>query len=153
MLLARDAALRRSAIERFSVRNCDFDHREVVGVSKGWSTYRVPMTQRLYLTLWAVASMANSGEPFMQALDNYHRTVKACTLLWELRRTQRSLGLALPCWGLHDLRRTAARELYTRTGDIRKVQRLLGHTSPVCTWHYIGLVGLPLTAEDLEDAG
>lgn len=54
LILARDAALRRSAIERFTIRNCDFDRQEVVGVSKGWSTYRVPMTARLLDTLTAV---------------------------------------------------------------------------------------------------
>jgi integrase len=148
--LARDAALRRSAIEKFSIRNCDFDMGEVVGVSKGWSTYRVPMTQRLRELLVGIAVLAKDNEPFIQTVDNHHRAVNAGTLLWELRRTQRSLGLALPCWGLHDLRRTAARELYTRTGDIRKVQRLLGHTSPVCTWNYMGQIGLPLSAIDLE---
>ncbi len=151
MLLARDAGLRRSAIEKFTNANVDFDHGEIFGTTKNGARYRVPMTHRLRILLAGVCPFAAPGEPLIATLGHNRRPVKACTLLWELKDMQRKLNGGVPFeWSMHDLRRTAARQLYDSTHDIRKVQRLLGHASPVATWWYIGNAGQTLTAEDLE---
>jgi site-specific recombinase XerD len=55
-------------------------------------------------------------------------------------------------WSLHDLRRTLAREVYANTHDIRKVQRLLSHSSPMATLWYLGTAATDLDATDLEAA-
>ncbi|HUV70185.1 MAG TPA: tyrosine-type recombinase/integrase [Terracidiphilus sp.] len=149
MILARDAALRRSAIEQFTNSNIDFDHGEVFGTTKGNSRYRVPMTSRLREILSLIAPFAAKGEPLIATVGRDRRQVKACTLLWELKETQRKAGGPFE-WSMHDLRRTAARQLYERSKDIRKVQRLLGHASPVATWWYIGNAATALDAADLE---
>ncbi len=151
MLLARDAALRRSAIEKFTSGNIDFDNNEVFGVTKNSARYRVPMTHRLRVMLASVYAFAAPGEPLLAAVGTNRRTVKACTILWELKRIQKQVnGGQVLAWSMHDLRRTAARQLYENTKDIRKVQRLLGHASPIATWWYIGNAGQPLDAADLE---
>lgn len=151
MVLARDAALRRSAIETFSNANIDWDHGEIFGVTKNDTRYRVPMTKRLRTILAGVSACAEPGETFLGALSRDRRAIKACTILSELKLTQKKQNDGQPMkWSLHDLRRTAARELYQRTQDIRKVQRLLGHQSPLATWWYIGNVGQHLDASDLE---
>lgn len=151
MLLARDAALRRSAIEAFSNANIDWDNGEIFGVTKNSAHYRVPMTHRLRAILAGVSACAEPGERFMAAMSRDRRAVKACTILWELKEAQRKQNDGQPmAWSMHDLRRTAARELYTKTKDIRKVQRLLGHASPLATWWYLGNAGQPLTSDDLE---
>lgn len=50
-----------------------------------------------------------------------------------------------PCGcGTHSLRRTKAAEIYRRTGNLRAVQLLLGHTMVDSTVRYVGV--------ELEDA-
>jgi integrase len=149
LVLARDTGLRRSAIEKFTKANIDFDHGEVFGVTKSNSRYRVPMTQRVREMLAMIAPFCAANEPLIAAVGRDRKAVKACTLLWELKALQKKVGGEMK-WSMHDLRRTAARQLYERTKDIRKVQRLLGHASPVATWWYIGNVGQALTGDELE---
>ena len=148
MVLARDAALRRSAIESFNRNNVDWEHNEVVGITKAKATYRVPMTHRLRSMLSLLCACADDDTPLIAQVGRKRQPVKACTLLWELKDTQKKLGGMK--WGMHDLRRTAARQLYDRTHDIRKVQRLLGHASPMATWWYIGNNGQSLSSAELE---
>ena len=151
MLLARDAGLRRAAIETLTQAQVDFDHGEIFGTTKNKARYRVPLTKRLRVLLAAICPFAGKDEPLIATVSLNRKPVKACTILWELKRPQERAragrGMA---WSMHDLRRTAARQLYDNTRDIRKVQRLLGHASPIATWWYIGNAGQPLTSEDLE---
>ena len=51
---------------------------------------------------------------------------------------------------MHDLRRTGARAIFRLTGDIRKVQRFLGHLSPQHSWWYLGLEANELEHSDVE---
>jgi integrase len=97
-----------------------------------------------------VAPFAAKGESLIATVGRDRKAVKACTILWELKALQKKVRPGGMAWSMHDLRRTAARQLYDRTKDIRKVQRLLGHASPVATWWYIGNNGQPLTAAELE---
>ena len=50
------------------------------------------------------------------------------------RISRRALGYSV---SPHQLRRSRATDLYQRTGDIKKIQALLGHNSPVTTFRYI----------------
>lgn len=150
LLLARDAALRRAAIETFTSGNIDLDRGEIFGTAKNQSRYRIPMTSRLRSALVDVVYFAGKDEPLIAVMSHNRRQVKACTILWELKRTQEKVTPGGMAWSMHDLRRTAARKLYDRTKDIRKVQRLLGHASPTATWWYIGNVGQDLNCGDLE---
>ena len=47
-------------------------------------------------------------------------------------------------YGTHSLRRTKAAEIYGKTGNLRAVQLLLGHTKVDSTVRYLGV--------ELEDA-
>ena len=47
-------------------------------------------------------------------------------------------------YGTHSLRRTTAAEIYGKTGNLRAVQLLLGHTKVDSTVRYLGV--------ELEDA-
>ena len=47
-------------------------------------------------------------------------------------------------YGTHSLRRTKAAEIYRKTGNLRAVQLLLGHTKVDSTVRYLGV--------ELEDA-
>lgn len=54
------------------------------------------------------------------------------------------IGLRPEDYGTHSLRRTKASLIYRRTGNLRAVQILLGHTKIESTVRYLGV--------DVEDA-
>jgi integrase len=49
------------------------------------------------------------------------------------------IGLAPSAYGTHSLRRTKAALIYRKTGNIRAVQLLLGHTKLDSTVRYLGV--------------
>ena len=55
-----------------------------------------------------------------------------------------SIGLEPSAYGTHSLRRTKVAQIYKRTGNLRAVQLLLGHTKVDSTVRYLGV--------ELEDA-
>lgn len=55
-----------------------------------------------------------------------------------------AIGLEPSGYGSHSLRRTKAAEIYRKTGNLRAVQLLLGHTKIDSTVRYLGV--------ELEDA-
>jgi integrase len=50
-----------------------------------------------------------------------------------------SIGLDSRLYGTHSLRRTKATLIYRRTGNLRAVQLLLGHTKIESTVRYLGI--------------
>ena len=50
-----------------------------------------------------------------------------------------SIGLDSTLFGTHSLRRTKATLIYRRTGNLRAVQLLLGHTRIESTVRYLGI--------------
>jgi len=54
------------------------------------------------------------------------------------------IGLDAHLYGTHSLRRTKATLIYRRTGNLRAVQLLLGHTKIESTVRYLGI--------DVDDA-
>ncbi len=55
-----------------------------------------------------------------------------------------SIGLEPSAFGTHSMRRTKAAQIYRKTGNLRAVQLLLGHTRMDSTVRYLGI--------ELEDA-
>jgi integrase len=92
-----------------------------------------------------------------QAIDDYLRDVskKPGEFLFTSRRIGRcmttrqyarlvsewiaSIGLDPRLYGTHSLRRTKATLIYRRTGNLRAVQLLLGHTKIESTVRYLGI--------------
>lgn len=153
LLLAREAGLRHAAIMEFTQGNCNFETRTVSGKTKADSSYTVPMTKRLYERLLFACAGANDAEEPLLAQYNRHRKVPHYnSILCALSRAKKLAGVPGSKWGFHDLRRTAARALYERTRDIRKVQGFLGHVAPQQSWWYLGNAAAGLTSEDMEGA-
>lgn len=50
-----------------------------------------------------------------------------------------SIGLDAAAYGTHTMRRTKATLIYRRTGNLRAVQLLLGHTKLESTVRYLGI--------------
>lgn len=61
-----------------------------------------------------------------------------------LRDWVTSIGLEPSAYGTHSMRRTKVAQIYKKTGNLRAVQRLLGHTKMDSTVRYLGV--------DLDDA-
>ena len=55
-----------------------------------------------------------------------------------------SIGLEPSAYGTHSMRRTKVTQLYKKTGNLRAVQLLLGHTKMDSTVRYLGV--------EIEDA-
>ena len=55
-----------------------------------------------------------------------------------------SIGLEPTAYGTHSMRRTKVAQIYKKTGNLRAVQLLLGHTKMDSTVRYLGV--------DLDDA-
>jgi integrase len=50
-----------------------------------------------------------------------------------------AIGLEPSGYGTHSMRRTKAAEIYRKTGNLRAVQLLLGHTKVDSTVRYLGV--------------
>jgi integrase len=51
----------------------------------------------------------------------------------------KSIGLEAASYGTHSMRRTKAAQIYRKTGNLRAVQLLLGHTKLESTVRYLGI--------------
>ena len=51
----------------------------------------------------------------------------------------KSIGLEADFYGTHSMRRTKAAQIYRKTGNLRAVQLLLGHTKLESTVRYLGI--------------
>lgn len=50
-----------------------------------------------------------------------------------------SIGLGVTAYGTHSMRRTKVTQIYKKTGNLRAVQLLLGHTKMDSTVRYLGV--------------
>ncbi|MGD0521145.1 MAG: tyrosine-type recombinase/integrase [Terracidiphilus sp.] len=150
MLLAREAGLRHKAIRELRLVNCNFELGLLIGRTKSWSTYNVPMTRRLKAKLmWACQGVRDPAMPILQQFNRGQRPVCGTNLGNKLLDAKKAAGVT-GGWGLHDLRRSGARALFSKTGDIKKVQRFLGHVNPQHSWWYLGLQATELDQADVE---
>jgi integrase len=148
----RDLAMFNLAIDS-KLRGCDVVALKVEDVApNGYSIDRVTVRQK------------KTGRPVRfelteqtrQAVDDYIRTdrKKPAEFLFTGPRgqcmTRRQYGRLLSEWiasigldpslfGTHSLRRTKATLIYRRTGNLRAVQLLLGHTKIESTVRYLGI--------------
>ena len=56
-----------------------------------------------------------------------------------VHRWVESIGLERAVYGTHSMRRTKAAQIYRKTGNLRAVQLLLGHTKLESTVRYLGI--------------
>jgi integrase len=69
-----------------------------------------------------------------------------------VREWVKSIGLEPSAYGTHSMRRTKVSQIYKKTGNLRAVQLLLGHTKMDSTVRYLGveLVDALAIAEAVE---
>ena len=56
-----------------------------------------------------------------------------------MRGCATSIGLEPSAYGTHSMRRTKVAQIYRKTGNLRAVQLLLGHTKMDSTVRYLGI--------------
>lgn len=151
--LTRDLALFNLAIDS-KLRGCDLVAVRVDDVApNGYAVERASVRQKKT----GRPVRFEVTEPTRQAIDDYIKLEdkKLREFLFTGRRpgqgmTTRqyarllsewltSVGLHPHLYGIHSLRRTEATLIYRRTGNLRAVQLLLGHTKIESTVRYLGI--------------
>lgn len=149
VLLAWDCGLR--AGTAINVTAADISSGSIQRRTKRGAGTSIPLSGRLIQLATAAQVLAVNGEPLCMALGcrltTSERRYKA--LLGCIRRTQERLRLN-GRWRMHDLRRSAAHEMYTRTGDLRKVQALLSHSDLRHTLWYLDGSKTALSGSDMR---
>jgi len=155
----RDLALFNTAIDS-KLRGCDLVRLKVSDVfgagvikervsvlqSKTKSPVRFELTEgtRKSLLEW-ISHPLMSGHQYLwpgRFHDRPHISTRQYARM--LKIWVKSIGLEPSAYGTHSMRRTKVAQIYKKTGNLRAVQLLLGHTKMDSTVRYLGV--------DLEDA-
>jgi integrase len=93
---------------------------------------------------WLEKKDLHKGEPLFPSRIDRRRCMTTRQYARLLGSWLRAIGLDPLAYGTHSLRRTKASMIYRRTGNLRAVQFLLGHTKIESTVRYLGI--------DVDDA-
>jgi integrase len=155
----RDLALFNTAIDS-KLRGCDLvglkvrdvfaaghvKDRASVTQSKTGKPVRFEITEttRQSLERW-IADPETIGSEFLWP-SRLHASPHLSTRQYAriMREWVTSIGLEPSAYGTHSMRRTKVAQIYKKTGNLRAVQLLLGHTKMDSTVRYLGV--------DLDDA-
>jgi integrase len=85
------------------------------------------------------AAGRNPGEFLFPSRRNRHRCITTRHYSRIVANWIASIGLDTNRFDTHSLRRTKATLIYRRTGNLRAVQLLLGHTKIESTVRYLGI--------------
>jgi integrase len=93
---------------------------------------------------WLEKKDLHKGEPLFPSRINRRRAMTTRQYARLLGSWLRAIGLGPLAYGTHSLRRAKAPMVHRRTGNLRAVQLLLGHTKIESTVRYLGI--------DVDDA-
>lgn len=155
----RDVALFNLAIDS-KLRGCDLVRMKVADVmASGQIKERASVLQsktqkpvRFEISEGTRSSLARwMREPLMVGSEylwpgRFHERLHISTRQYAriVRDWVTSIGLEASAYGTHSMRRTKVTQIYKKTGNLRAVQLLLGHTKMDSTVRYLGV--------ELEDA-
>jgi integrase len=145
LLLTRDAGLR--AATAYCLSAAEISGHQIRARTKWDGTIVVPFAGRLAEHIGAALAIAEPGQPLVCALGAAGKSTEN-VLRKRLKNAQKAAGV--DTWTWHDLRRTTAQRLYKATGDLRKVQSLLGHRSLLASLHYLNAARETVSAQDLD---
>jgi integrase len=93
---------------------------------------------------WLEKKDLRKGEPLFPSRINRQRSMTTRQYARLLGSWLHAIGLDPLAYGTHSLRRTKASMIYRRTGNLRAIQLLLGHSKIESTVRYLGI--------DVDDA-
>lgn len=141
LLLCADLGLRHRTATRITLSNYDRASRSLSFTTKGNTHQTLPATREIADTIETlIRAKADQHTPIVTLL----RPPKQCgrppsanprfAKAWDKLKTQLRIR---PELHIHDLRRTAAEDVWEATKDLRLVQAQLGHRSPITTVRYL----------------
>ncbi len=155
----RDLALFNMAIDS-KLRGCDLVKMKVVDVmSSGQIKERASILQsktqkpvrfkisegtRAFVQKWMEDELMVGSEYLSPGRFHERLHISMRQNAWIVRDWVTSIGIEASAYGTHSMRRTKVTQIYKKTGNLRAVQLLLGHTKMDSTVRYLGV--------ELEDA-
>jgi integrase len=106
--------------------------------------FEITEQSREAVARWLEKKDLHKGEPLFPSRVNRVKPMTTRQYARLLASWLRAIGLDPLAYGTHSLRRTKASMIYRRTGNLRAVQLLLGHTKIESTVRYLGI--------DVDDA-
>ena len=148
--LAIDSKLRGCDLIRLKVADVyaagQVKHRTAIVQSKTRRTVSFEITEgtRKAIANWLDAPVMLGSEHLWPG--RFHERLHISTRQYArlVRDWVTSIGLEPSAYGTHSMRRTKVAQIYRKTGNLRAVQLLLGHTKMDSTVRYLGV--------ELEDA-
>jgi integrase len=150
----RDLALFNLALDS-KLRGCDLIRPRVADVALGGRVrsraavvqhktghpvqFEITEQTRDALERWIHAQGLRTIDPLFPSRINRAKPLSTRQYARLLGSWVRAIGLDPLAYGTHSLRRTKASMIYRRTGNLRAVQLLLGHTKVESTVRYLGI--------------
>jgi integrase len=91
------------------------------------------------VSAWIQKAARRSGDCLFPSRRRGGNSISTRQYARLVRRWVASIGLDPAAYGTHSMRRTKASLIYRRTGNLRAVQLLLGHTKLESTVRYLGI--------------
>ena len=143
--LAIDSKLRACDLVRLKVSDVaigsQINSRAVIKQLKTGHRVQFEITEqtREALSKWVLKSDANYEGYLFPSSTNSAKHLSTRQYARLASRWFSVIGLGARVYGTHTLRRTKASHIYRKTGNIRAVQLLLGHTKLESTVRYLGI--------------
>ena len=101
--------------------------------------FEVTEQTRASLERWVPSAQAAGGAYLFPSRFRHSIHLSTRQYARIVRGWVESIGLDATAYGTHSLRRTKAAQIYRKTGNLRAVQLLLGHTKLESTVRYLGI--------------
>jgi integrase len=139
ILLCADLGLRHKTAAGIRAQDYNPKTRTLTFRTKGAVTQSLPVSNEVARIIEALPPGADRGRPIVALLQTTRRgsitgSNPRFSRQWERLKEKAGVRRELH---IHDLRRTAAEEVWDATLDIRAVQAQLGHQSPTTTARYL----------------
>lgn len=143
--LAIDSKLRASDLVRIKITDVCSDgrvrERGVIVQKKTRRPVQFEITRdtRTAIEAWICVRNCRGGVYLFPSRQHSETHISVRQYARIVHRWIRAVGLDSAAYGTHSMRRTKAAQIYKKTGNLRAVQLLLGHTKLESTVRYLGI--------------
>jgi integrase len=134
LIITAQHGLRFAEAQKLSRRNYNPEMGTITYRTKGESTNSIPASAELRVYLESITDQRLFSVPLIDVLAGESLSSFQVRNAWRNLKRRAQVN---PDLRPHDLRRTLAVRLYNKTGDLRQVQNLLGHSNFATTCTYL----------------